>query len=141
MRIPRKKLGNLDRKKVPNVPCYRGRRLIPIRIYNIKIFRSGNEIRPPFIPTLLSLILTSLSLPPDPSHDPLRFPPHPHREQFALPKTSARSYEEKLPFLSILPFPWIPLSPPPRPASSRCASFLPTVGKLALTRTTKECNQ
>lgn len=25
--------------------------------------------------------------------------------------------------------------------SGRCASFLPTVGKLALTRTTKECNQ
>lgn len=73
---------------------------------------------------------------------PILYVFHPPIEQFALPETSARSYEEKLPFLpshSSLPTNLsFSLS---LYTSGRCASFLPTVGKLALTRTTKECNQ
>lgn len=116
----------------------RGRKLIPIEEFitsrcPCKWQRNSSN---PFIPTLLSLILTSLSLPSR------SFTFSTPIEQFALPETSARSYEEKLPFLpshSSLPTNLsFSLS---LYTSGRCASFLPTVGKLALTRTTKECNQ
>lgn len=88
----------------------------------------------PFIPTLLSLILTSLSLP----HDPLRFPPSSNNSPtlspfLRLPPEVTRKNFRFPPFFPSLSF--------PLRTSSRCASFLPTVGKLALTRTTKECNQ
>lgn len=115
-----------------------GRKLIPIEEFitsrcPCKWQRNSSN---PFIPTLLSLILTSLSLPSR------SFTFSTPIEQFALPETSARSYEEKLPFLpshSSLPTNLsFSLS---LYTSGRCASFLPTVGKLALTRTTKECNQ
>lgn len=85
----------------------RGRKLIPIRIYYIKIHGSGNEIRPTIYSN--TFISNSNFLIPDPRHDPLRSPPSSNNSPTLppLPKTSARSYEEKLPFLSILPFPWI----------------------------------
>lgn len=111
-----------------------GRKLIPIEEFitsrcPCKWQRNSSN---PFIPTLLSLILTSLSLPsrsftfstPPSNNSPFpRLPPEVTRKnfRFSLPTNLSLS-------LSLY-------------RSGRCASFLPTVGKLALTRTTKECNQ
>ena len=73
---------------------------------------------------------------------PILYVFHPHRTI-----RPSRDFRQKLRGkTSVSPFPFFPsheslflsLS---LYTSGRCASFLPTVGKLALTRTTKECNQ
>lgn len=87
----------------------------------------------PFIPTLLSLILTSLSPIPATILYVLV-------EQFAHPSPLSQDFRQKLRGkTSVSLHSSLPMDP--LLTSGRCASFLPTVGKLALTRTTKECNQ
>lgn len=109
----------------------RGRKLIPIEEFiTSRSMEVATKFVQPFIPTLLSLILTSLSLP----HDPLRFPPSSNNSPtlspfLRLPPEVTRKNFRFPPF-----FPSLSL---PLRTSSRCASFLPTVGKLALTRLRK----